>query len=187
MKLSEINDYVQTGAAIVAIVGIFLLGYELRQANDFATQQAVSQSWSTWVDWQGSYIESDIATLIAKAYEHPESLSRADKAKLHEYYLGAIYLYESDFEVFSYTGEQVFEAMKAEAVFTLSGVFSYPYAKAWFFEFGYDFRVPGMTERIKQRLLRQPNDMFAQFDSRVLARMADFEIDDTKQNQREKE
>ena len=36
MKLSEFNEYIQTGAALVAIVGLFMLGWELRLTNRIA-------------------------------------------------------------------------------------------------------------------------------------------------------
>ena len=67
MRLSEINEYVQTGAALVAIVGIFLLGYEVQQANRMA---AVSANQLRISDVQDIHRElatsGDLAEIIVK-------------------------------------------------------------------------------------------------------------------------
>ena len=45
MKLSEFNEYIQTIAALGAIIALFAVGFEIRQSNRMATQQALSDNW----------------------------------------------------------------------------------------------------------------------------------------------
>ena len=158
MKLNEINEYVQTGAAVVAIVGILLLGYELRQSNMLATQQATSESWASWQNWYGSILESGVSEAVAKSFNSPELLTNAEKDQLYTYYIGWMSLYEADFDVFSYTSDVVVEREYEDAVVVLSGLFSSPYGRAWFYEMDYPLpaglsprrssaAVPTFTER----------------------------------------
>ena len=67
MRLSEINEYVQTGAALVAIVGIFLLGYEVQQANRIAGVSANQLRISDVQDIHRELATSkDLAEIIVK-------------------------------------------------------------------------------------------------------------------------
>jgi len=67
MSRSEINEYVQTGAALVAIVGIFLLGYEVQQSNRIAAVSANQLRISDVQDLHRELATSeDLAEIIVK-------------------------------------------------------------------------------------------------------------------------
>jgi hypothetical protein len=96
------------------------------------------------LDWQKSFIGSDVSSVIKKSMIDPESLTLAEKLRLHRLYLGIICLFESDFEVFAYTSESVVEQEIETTISYLSGVFCDPYAKAWIRTIG-RFRLVGRT------------------------------------------
>ena len=106
MRLSEINEYVQTGAALVAIVGIFLLGYEVQQANRMA---AVSANQLRISDVQDIYRElatsEDLAEKIVKFDSNGmDSLSQVELFRARAWHLlilrgmqGQYYQYQEGF------------------------------------------------------------------------------------------
>ncbi|WP_040481895.1 hypothetical protein [Luminiphilus syltensis] len=174
MKLSDLNEYIQTGAAAVAIVGIFVLGYELRQSNALATQQAQSQSWTNWLNWHQSLNESGVMAVVAKSIEDPASLTLAEKEELFNYYVGWISLYQADFVVFQYTSQSVVDEMLGEAEEVLSQIFSTPYARALFSEVGFGSRHPELDKRIAERISELPADHYTQMHRNIDAKLAKF-------------
>lgn len=88
MRVSEINELVQTGAALVAIVGIFLLGYELQQANRIAVVAANQQRTADKQDLSRMLATSEsLAEAIVKFdSEGRESLSEIEFLKVRSYY-----------------------------------------------------------------------------------------------------
>lgn len=106
MRLSEINEYVQTGAALVAIVGIFLLGYEVQQANRIA---AVSANQLRISDVQDIHRElatsEDLAEIIVKFdSDGIDSLSQVEFFRVRAWHMlilrgmeGQYYQYQEGF------------------------------------------------------------------------------------------
>ncbi len=50
MKLSQFNDYLQTLATLGAVLGLLLVGYEVRQSNRIASSDLSSAIWSNWIE-----------------------------------------------------------------------------------------------------------------------------------------
>ena len=50
MKVSNVNDYLQLGAALGVIVGLGLVVYEIRENNAIAWQQAMATGWTNWTE-----------------------------------------------------------------------------------------------------------------------------------------
>lgn len=106
MRLSEINEYVQTGAALVAIVGIFLLGYEVQQANRIA---AVSANQLRISDVQDIHRElatsEDLAEIIVRFDSNGiDSLSQVEFFRVRAWHMlilrgmeGQYYQYQEGF------------------------------------------------------------------------------------------
>ncbi|MFK8043429.1 hypothetical protein [Congregibacter sp.] len=126
MRLSEINEYVQTGAALVAIVGIFLLGYEVQQANRIA---AVSANQLRISDVQDIHRElatsEDLAEIIVKFdSEGIDSLSQVELFRVRAWHMlilrgmqGQYYQYQEGFldrEVVDRTLEDISQGIYGE-------------------------------------------------------------------------
>lgn len=88
MRVSEINEFVQTGAALVAIVGIFLLGYELQQANRIAVVSANQQRTEDLQDLERMLATSEgLAELIVKFNANGvKSLDEVELLRMRAYY-----------------------------------------------------------------------------------------------------
>jgi hypothetical protein len=97
MKPNQINEYVQTVAAVFAIAGILLLGYELRQSNRIAISEDASVSWGHWINTSTAWIESDIASVRAKSMQNPDALSLEEKIDLDWYLQSWVSLYLHNF------------------------------------------------------------------------------------------
>jgi hypothetical protein len=137
MKLSNLNDYLQTLATMGAIVGLLMVGYEVRQSNYIATSQAASANWTNWVNTKNSQIDSNIARTIAKSMTRPDELSLEEKIELGFYFESWIYLYSHDAvsmftltnggEGFEMTLEQMIQDIKNEVPMMFGSRFS----RAW--------------------------------------------------------
>ncbi|WP_439106797.1 hypothetical protein [Congregibacter sp.] len=106
MRLSDINEYVQTGAALVAIVGIFLLGYEVQQANRIAALSANQLRISDVQDINRELaISEDLAEIIVKLEsDGTDSLSPAELVRARAWHMlilrgmeGQYYQYQEGF------------------------------------------------------------------------------------------
>ncbi|MEH6586172.1 MAG: hypothetical protein V7720_06420 [Halioglobus sp.] len=101
MKLSELNDYIQTIAALGAIIALVAVGFQIQQSNRIATQEAVSNNWSNWIQTSVGLIESGISATRAKSMSNPDDLTLEEKIDLDEYLTVRISLYEHDYNVLS--------------------------------------------------------------------------------------
>ena len=66
MKLSDVNEYIQTLAGLGALVALMAVGWEIREGNRIASQQAASVSWIQWIETASADLESGIARVQAK-------------------------------------------------------------------------------------------------------------------------
>lgn len=125
MRLSEINEYVQTGAALVAIVGLFLLGYEVQQANRIAAVAANQLRISDVQDIHRELATSgDLAEIIVKfESDGIDSLSPVELLRTRAWHLlilrgmqGQYYQYQQGFldrEVVDLTLEDISQGIYA--------------------------------------------------------------------------
>ena len=132
MKLSDVNEYIQTVAGLGALVALMAVGWEIREGNRIATQQAASVSWIQWIEVQSSDLESGIARVTAKAALSPEELTLQDKMELDAFLQRRIYLYSHDYfvqiwEADSDTAEEVLREITVDAPLNFSSRF----ARAW--------------------------------------------------------
>ena len=99
MKLSDFNEYLQTVAALGAIVALLVVGYEIRESNRIATQQALSSNWSNWIEQSMGDIESGVSRTLAKSRLRPGELTLAEKIDLDFYLTGYLYAWHHDYYV----------------------------------------------------------------------------------------
>jgi hypothetical protein len=85
MKLSEFNEYIQTVAALGAIIALVAVGFEIRQSNRMATQQALSDNWSIWIEGTVGLIEAGVSATLAKSMSSPDDLTLEEKIELNQY------------------------------------------------------------------------------------------------------
>lgn len=154
MKLSNLNDYLQTLATMGAIVGLLLVGYEVRQSNSIARSQNASASWTNWLDTANSRIDSGIAKTLAKSMTRPEDLSLEEKIDLGFYFESWIYQYEHDLSsiyVLSEGGayfQAQLESVQQEVMTEASKTFGSRFSRAWL-ELNSNWITPGFMELLR--------------------------------------
>jgi hypothetical protein len=137
MKLSNLNDYLQTLATMGAIVGLLLVGYEVRQSNNIAVSQNTSANWTNWLDTANSRIESGLARTIAKSMTRPDELTLEEKVVLGFYFESWIYQYQHDIhsQYFLHDGGGDFELSLELTAQEIMGetpkVFGSRFSRAW--------------------------------------------------------
>jgi hypothetical protein len=81
--------------ALVAVVGgLFMVAYEIRQASTFAKAETENSIYAGWETLSMAEIESGISALRAKAMEHPESLTLAERFELAAHLTAVVSLYQ---------------------------------------------------------------------------------------------
>lgn len=133
MKLSAINEYLQTLTTIGAILGLILVAYEVRHANRLAISQATSTSWVSWRENAESSLASGIAKTVAKSVEAPEELTLEDKMNLDFYYHAYIAAAANDVEsVIAYDANRaIVDGILAEVSKDAPNVFGTAFGRAW--------------------------------------------------------
>jgi hypothetical protein len=156
MKLSDLNEYLQTIAAIGAIIALAAVGYEIRQSNRIATQQQLSNNWSTWVEHAGNSLDSGIAETLAKSMAVPGELSLEEKIDLDFYLSSYFYLNHQNYISLLYDSnsnlaELVLQDMAGDAPLILGSAF----ARAWFLKNVY-WMAPEIVSRVEKALEDHP-------------------------------
>ena len=132
MKLSGLNEYIQTAAALGAILGLIIVGFELRQSNRIATQQAVSNNWSNWISSTIAEIESGVSKTRAKSMTNPDDLTLEEKINLDLLLQAYVYTYHHDYEVLYWdNSSELAEAVLEELVRDVPIMFGSRFSRAW--------------------------------------------------------
>ena len=131
MKLAQMNDYLQTLATLGALVGLIVVGYEIRQSNVLANQQMASASWTNWTASVWSHIDSDISATIAKSITQPEELTLREKIDLDQYFTAFVYAYAHDTNTFWYTDREFLNSLLEELTGEAPRVLGGAYGRAW--------------------------------------------------------
>ncbi len=156
MKISELNEYLQTLAAFGAIIALITVGYEIRQSNRIATQQALSANWSNWLDHANSSIDSKISSVIAKSLTAEDEMSIEEKVDLDFYLSSWFYLHHHDFISLQYDNEAeltryILQDIAGEAPTVLSSRFS----RAWFSKNKY-WMDPEIANAVEEAIASSP-------------------------------
>jgi hypothetical protein len=96
MKKSELNDYLQLAASIGVIIGLVLVGYEIRETNRIAENQAAIDMNSLYGQWTTILTDKDMAELWVKSLQNPDDLSLVDLTRLRAAYITAVQAFETN-------------------------------------------------------------------------------------------
>ena len=104
MKLSEINEYVQTVAALFAIAGIVFVGIQVRQSNRFAESDFIAAFYDAQIELQSVAIDAGVYAAVAKSMKAPTELTLAELLELDTHYDNQLLLMEKILESGSVLG-----------------------------------------------------------------------------------
>lgn len=180
MKLSDLNEYVQTFAGLGAIVALLAVGYEIRESNRIATQNVVSINWSNWIEYSANHLEADASELVAKLMTDPDELTLEDKIDIDAYLSKFIYAYHHDYLVSLYetgvieTGEELSNIILQELKDDVPKMFGSRYSRAWFEE-NKSWMEPNIAALIEQTIDRTPIGSDLDYYDRIDAMAAAIE------------
>jgi hypothetical protein len=160
MKLSEINDYIQTLATIGAIFGLVFVGLELQLSNRIAARQTSADANALWQSHFNSIRESGLRKTLAKAMLHPDELTLDELLELDAYYGDWVGLHMANIEgIELLIGADNPDIEKRLAVVEGSApyVFDSRFGRAWVDE-NDDWIPAAILEAIEKGLENQPHD-----------------------------
>jgi hypothetical protein len=175
MKLSELNEYIQSIAALGAIIALIAVGYEIRQGNRIASQQAASVSWIQWIEAASSDLESGVSRVRAKAALSPEELTLQDKMELDLWHQRTIYVYSHDYFVLIWEADSdAAEGILIEVEADAPVVFGSRFSRAWL-RVNKDWIPPELFETIERGLEGAPTESELDYYGRIDALAATLE------------
>ena len=134
MKLSEINEYAQTIAGIVAIAGIVFVGVQIQQSNQFAEADFIAGFYDTQQSAVFNALDANMYATVAKSIEAPTNLTVEELLELDAYYNEKIAIIDKAFNVASVLGlltDQRLETQLKEVTRTAKGEFPGAFGRAW--------------------------------------------------------
>ncbi|MEH6586173.1 MAG: hypothetical protein V7720_06425 [Halioglobus sp.] len=135
MKISDVNEYVQTVTALGAIVALLAVGYEIRQSNMIATRETLSTNWSNAVISEHANLESGIAKTRAKAMTNADDLTLEEMIDLDSFLTAFVYDYHHNYIVLELNeSPELVEKGVEELVADVPFYFGSSFARAWFVE-----------------------------------------------------
>jgi hypothetical protein len=135
MKISDINEYVQTTAALGAIVALLAVGYEIRQSNMIATRETLSTNWSNAVIAEQASMESGIAKTRAKAMIKADDLTLEEMIDLDSFLTAFVYNYHHDYIALDINGTpELVDIIVEDLVLDAPIYFGNSFARAWYLE-----------------------------------------------------
>ncbi len=168
MKVSNINDYLQLAAALGVIVGLGLVGYEIRENNAIAWQQAMATGWTNWTELSASEFESDLAEARAKAMTNTNDLSLSEMIKLDSWLSAVMAAYEQDYAAIRLSGESpsiILDDIEDNAPYYFGNQFS----RGWYLENKY-WLSPEIVQVIDQTLESTPLGSDVDYFNRIEAK-----------------
>jgi hypothetical protein len=172
MKLSDLNEYVQTAAAFGAILALVAVGYEIRQSNRIAEQQNISSIYTNLVTFHIAEVETGISSAVAKATYEPENLTPAEKIDLDSWLTAWIALAEHDYitQTVGNSPQWVVDSVLLSLAEDSKYYFGNKYARAWFEENTY-WMSEAITKTVREALVNQPLGSDAEYRKRIDRRM----------------
>jgi len=161
---TKINEWLQLLTSIGVFAGLFLVGMEIRENNEIAEDEALSQFWTNWIALSTPEFSSNIGAAYARSMSDPQSLSDEDMFKLGSWLTAAMSTYG---QLFLMIQEGRVEADYAsELADDVEYYFGNSFGRAWYAE-NKDWLLPEMTEIIDEQLRQSPNLKSSDYFSRI--------------------
>jgi hypothetical protein len=175
MRLSKLNDYIQTLATIGAIAGLILVAFEIRQSSRIAMAQSISTSLIAQSEGIMASIDTEVTATLVKSITNPEDLTTTEKMNLSFYFGGLALRVNNEYAQIVALDIEVEDSLKSfEEMLegAASGFFPGRWARAWFHE-NKMFWPPQAAAAIERGLKKtDPNsqlETFERIDERAAA------------------
>ena len=167
MKLSEINEYLQTLATLGALVGLLVVAYEVRQSNTIAVADSTSAVWTNWTASSMSLMDSGFSKTRAKSMTIPEDLTLPEKIDLDFYLQGWVSSYMLDLEAMYVLDEDDFiPYLYEEAAQEAPRIFGSRFSRGWLQE-NKHWIAPDLVKAIEDSLKDAPIGSDLEYYARI--------------------
>ena len=164
MNANKLKDWLQISTSVGVLAGLLLVGLEIRENNEIAEDEALSEFWTNWIALSTPEYNSDIGAVYSKSMSDPDSLTDEDMFKLTSWLTAAMSTYG---QVFLMIQEgRVSADYGSELAGDVEIYFGTSFGRAWYAE-NRDWMLPEMTEIIDEQLQQNPDLNSADYFSRI--------------------
>ena len=143
---------------------MFLVGMEIRENNEIAEDEALSQFWTNWIALSTPEYESNLGVAYAKSINDPKDLTDEELFQLSSWLTAVMSTYG---QLFLMIEEGRVDADYAsELAGDVEFYFGNSFGRAWYAE-NRDWMLPEMTEIIDEQLSQYPNLNSGDYFSRI--------------------
>lgn len=86
MQSSKLNELLQISSSVAVLIGLVIVGYEIRQTNHLARADAARELIFGWSSVGGTALESGVLEVRSKSLSKPDELTQEEILKLSEYF-----------------------------------------------------------------------------------------------------
>jgi len=164
VNINKLKDWLQILTSVGVFAGLFLVGLEIRENNEIAEDQALSEFWTNWIALSTPEYSSDIGSAYAKSMNDPHSLSDEEIFKLGSWLTAVMSTYGQVFLMIQ--EERVSADYGSELADDVEYYFGTSFGRIWYAE-NKDWLLPEMTKIIDEQLKQNPDLNSADYYSRV--------------------
>jgi len=173
MEINKYNKWIQLGANVGILAGLFLVGLQIQQNSELTRAALFSDYQDTWTSINNTMQSEFFAEAMAAAVEDPENLSVSQMVELRGYMYSIMEQFTRSISLYQLG---VFQIDPAVSIGTrVNDVFGNRYAQAWWAENRLNWSLPIRNiiddeipkvspnedlenfRRIKERLTQAPN------------------------------
>ena len=157
MDTKKVSDWVNLLASAGVLLGLLLVGLELRQNNELAEAESVRELWNQNLAILQFELESDLLPLYAKAVEDPESLTNEEIERL-DTYLEMFVSHQINVATMREDYGLAQSTTEAQAAGMVDDMLGSRFARGWYAESEYWIAEwhPRLNDAIKREMEKQP-------------------------------
>lgn len=172
MEINKYNKWIQLGANVGILAGLFLVGLQIQQNSELTRAALFSDYQETWASINNTLQSEFFAEAMAVAIEEPQNLSVSQMIELRGYMYSVMEQFTRTISLYQLGVFQIDPAVSIGS--RVSDVFGNHYAQAWWAENRGNFN-PAIARIIDDELLGLSPDRDFNTFSRIKARLTQAE------------
>ena len=171
MDTAKMNHWLQVGANLGIILGLVLVGFQLKQNSDLLRVQLLYDESQSFINHERMMIGENGAQVWASSLEAPEDLSLAETRIMEAYLYAMAEQWRASHMLFEFgvLGDEWRDRLVEETGYYLGN----PYARAWWEVYSTDSDLPPEMKAIIRARLEEAPDLTLDWHRSIMKELSD--------------